>query len=259
MQLRQLAAMERQAIIDRLQDLERTSRTLEDILANESRQRPIVSEELAAIVDKYGNERRSQIMPADGDLSMEDLIPDEDIVITITRGGYAKRTKADLYRLQKRGGKGVRGAALRATTSSSTSSRRTNHHWLLVLHDRRPGLPDQGVPASGGGQGCEGRHVAGLLVVPARTSRSPRSWPSATTSRRRTSSLPPGAAGEEDQAHRLQLAAAGRVIAINFREDDDELIGAELVNADDDLLLVSRKASRCGSAPTTASCGRWGG
>ena len=113
MQLRRLAALERQKIIDELAKLESLIADLQDILNDETRQRSIISDELAEIVDKYGDERRSQIIPADGDLSMEDLIPDEDVVVTITRGGYAKRTKADLYRVQKRGGKGVRGAALK--------------------------------------------------------------------------------------------------------------------------------------------------
>src|SRR5262245_32645510 len=133
MQLRKLAAMERQAIIDKLQELERLIADLEAILASEERQRAIVSEELAAIVDKFGDERRTQIVPADGDLSMEDLIPDEDVVITITRGGYAKRTKGDLYRLQGRGGKGVRGASLRADDVVGHFFATTNHHWLLFF------------------------------------------------------------------------------------------------------------------------------
>src|SRR6476660_9778417 len=113
LQLRRLAALQRQAIIDRLAELELTIADLEDILASEPRQRQIIGDELAEIVDKYGNDRRTQIMAADGDLSMEDLIPDEDLVVSITRGGYAKRTRADQYRTQKRGGKGVRGATLR--------------------------------------------------------------------------------------------------------------------------------------------------
>ena len=163
MQLRRLAAMERQAIIDRLDKLEVEIADLEDILANEERQRTIVSEELSEIVDKYGDERRSQIIPADGDLSMEDLIPDEDVVITITRGGYAKRTKADLYRVQKRGGKGVRGAALKGDDMVEHFFSSTAHHWLLffttagrVYRTKAYHLPESARDAKGG-------HVAGLL------------------------------------------------------------------------------------------------
>src|SRR6195952_704205 len=133
MQLRRLAALERQKIIDNLAEIELEIADLEDILANEARQRQIVSEELAAIVEKYGEERRTQIIASDGDLSMEDLIPDEELVVTITRGGYAKRTLASNYRTQKRGGKGVRGAALRGDDVVQHFMATTNHHWLLFF------------------------------------------------------------------------------------------------------------------------------
>jgi DNA gyrase subunit A len=241
MQLRRLAALERQKIMDRLAELERVIADLEDILANEARQRQIVSDELAEIVEKYGNERRTQIIAADGDLSMEDLIPDEDLVVSITRGGYAKRTKADQYRLQKRGGKGVRGATLRGDDVVQHFIATTNHHWLLffttagrVYRTKAYNLPEAARDAKGG-------HVAGLLSF------QPDEEIAQVLAIR-----------DYDQAPYLVLATrtglvkktklgdynsprqAG-VIAINFREDDDELIGAELVNEDDDILLVSRK------------------
>ena len=163
MQLRRLAALERQKIMDRLAELERIIADLEDILANESRQRRIVVEELTAITEKYGDERRTQIIAADGDLSMEDLIPDDELVVSITRGGYAKRTRADQYRLQKRGGKGVRGATLRGDDVVEHFIATTNHHWLLffttkgrVYRTKAYNLPEAARDAKGG-------HVAGLL------------------------------------------------------------------------------------------------
>ncbi len=241
MQLRKLAALERQAIVDRLGELERVISDLEDILASESRQRTIVSTELAAIVDRYGNDRRTQIIAADGDLSMEDLIPDEDIVVTITRGGYAKRTKADLYRLQKRGGKGVRGAALRGDDLVEHFFASTNHHWLLffttagrVYRTKAYHLPDSARDA-------KGSHVAGLLsfqpdeqIAQVLDIRDYGSAPYLVLSTRR------GYVKKTRLSDYDSPRQAG-VIAINFREDDDELIGAELVTAEDDLLLVSRK------------------
>ena len=133
MQLRQLAALQRQKIIDDLAEIEERIADLRDILANVARQRRIVAEELTEIVDKYGDDRRTQIIAADGDLSMEDLIPDEDLVVSITRGGYAKRTRADQYRTQKRGGKGVRGATLRGDDVVEHFIATTNHHWLLFF------------------------------------------------------------------------------------------------------------------------------
>jgi len=131
MQLRRLAALERQRIIDQLAEYERIIADLIDILAKPERQRNIISEELAEIVEKYGDERRTEIIGADGDLSNEDLIPDSEVVVTITRGGYAKRTNTDLYRVQRRGGKGVRGATLRSDDEVEHLFATTN--WLIAL------------------------------------------------------------------------------------------------------------------------------
>src|SRR5699024_6789257 len=113
MQLRRLAALEREKIVNELAELENNIADLKDILASPERQRSIVRDELAEIVEKYGDERRSQIIAATGDVSEEDLIARENVVVTITSTGYAKRTKVDSYRNQRRGGKGVRGAELR--------------------------------------------------------------------------------------------------------------------------------------------------
>ncbi|HLM21382.1 MAG TPA: DNA topoisomerase (ATP-hydrolyzing), partial [Propionibacteriaceae bacterium] len=136
MQLRRLAALERQRIVDQLAEYERIIADLTDILARPERQRKIISEELAEIVEKYGDERRTKIIAADGDLSNEDLIPDSDVVVTITRGGYAKRTNSDLYRVQKRGGKGVRGATLRTDDEVEHLFVTTNHHWILFFTNK---------------------------------------------------------------------------------------------------------------------------
>lgn len=241
MQLRKLAALERQKIIDRLAELELIIADLNDILDKPERQRLIVSEELAAIVDKYGDDRRAQIIAADGDLSMEDLIPDEELVVTITRGGYAKRTRADLYRTQKRGGKGVRGATLRGDDVVDQLMATSNHHWLLFFTTAGRVYRMKAYQLPEGGRDAKGGHVAGLL--------------SFQPDERIAQVL---AIRDYEQAPYLVLATksglvkktrlgdynsprqAG-VIAINFREDDDELIGAELCSTDDDILLISRK------------------
>ena len=241
MQLRQLAALERQRIIDDLAKIELEIADLLDILADEARQRRIVSEELAEIVAKYGDDRRTDFIAADGDLSMEDLIPDEDLVVTITRGGYAKRTRADQYRTQKRGGKGVRGAALRGDDVVEHFMATSNHHWLLffttagrVYRTKAYNLPEASRDAKGG-------HVAGLLSFQPDESIAQvlaiRDYEQAPYLVLATRS---GLVKKTRLAEYNSPRQAG-VIAINFREDDDELIGAELVNADDDILLVSRK------------------
>src|SRR5690606_34778903 len=136
MQLRRLAALERQRIIDRLAEIETRIADLKDILAKPERQRQIIGDELAEIVEKYGDDRRTQIVAADGDLAAEDLIPDSEVVVTITRGGYAKRTNTDQYRVQRRGGKGVRGAALRADDEVDHLFATTNHHWILFFTNK---------------------------------------------------------------------------------------------------------------------------
>ena len=168
MQLRRLAALERQRIIDQLAEFERIIADLEDILARPERQRTIVRDELAEIVDKYGDERRTEIIAADGDLSNEDLIPDSDVVVTITRGGYAKRTTTELYRVQKRGGKGVRGATLRTDDEVGPALRHHQPPLDPVLHQQGPGLPRQGVAAARGRPGRPRRARRRAAVLPAR-------------------------------------------------------------------------------------------
>lgn len=241
MQLRKLAALERQKIIDRLAELERIIADLEDILANEQRQRDIIGQELSAIVEKYGDERRTQLIAADGDLSMEDLIPDEDLVVSITRGGYAKRTRADQYRTQKRGGKGVRGASLKGDDVVEHFIATSNHHWLLffttagrVYRTKAYNLPEASRDAKGG-------HVAGLLsfqpdekIAQVLAVRDYEQAPYLVLATRN------GLVKKTRLGDYNSPRQAG-VIAINFREDDDELIGAELVNGEDHILLVSHK------------------
>jgi DNA gyrase subunit A len=241
MQLRRLAALERQKIVEDLAKVEAEIADYRDILANPERQRVIVGEELADIVEKYGDERRTQIIAADGDLSMEDLIPDEDLVVSITRGGYAKRTRADAYRTQKRGGKGVRGATLRGDDVVQHFIATTNHHWLLffttagrVYRTKAYNLPEASRDAKGG-------HVAGLLsfqpdedIAQVLAIRDYEQAPYLVLATRN------GLVKKTRLADYNSPRQAG-VIAINFREDDDELIGAELVSPDDDILLVSRK------------------
>lgn len=240
-QLRRLAAMEIQQIIDRLAEAERIIADLKDILAKPERQRSIVSTELNEIVDKYGDERRTRIVAADGDFSDEDFIPDDEMVVTITRGGYAKRTRSDQYRTQKRGGKGVRGATLRADDEVDQLFATTNHQWILfftnlgrVYRAKVWQLPEAGRDAKGG-------HVAGLLsflpderIAEVLTLRSYDDAPYLLLATR---------AGlvKKTELRAYDSPRQAGVIAVNFRQPDDELIGAALCSPTDDVLLVSRK------------------
>jgi len=241
MQLRRLAALERQRIIDQLAEYERIIADLIDILAKPERQRKIISDELAEIVDKYGDERRTEIIGADGDLSNEDLIPDSDVVVTITRGGYAKRTNSDLYRRQKRGGKGVRGATLRTDDEVEHLFVTTNHRWSLFFTDKGRvyrakvwQLPEAGRDAKGG-------HVAGLLSF------LPDEEIAQVLAIRDYSAAPYLLLATKRglvKKTALQAYDSPRqtgIIAVNFRDEDDELIGAGLCGPDDEVLLISRK------------------
>jgi DNA gyrase subunit A len=241
MQLRRLAALERQRIIDQLAEYERIIADLTDILAKPERQRKIISDELAEIVDKYGDERRTEIIGADGDLSNEDLIPDSDVVVTITRGGYAKRTNTDLYRRQRRGGKGVRGATLRTDDEVEHLFVTTNHHWILFFTNKGRvyrakvwQLPEAGRDAKGG-------HVAGLLSF------LPDEQIAQVLAIRDYSAAPYLLLATKRglvKKTALQVYDSPRqtgIIAVNFRDEDDELIGAGLCGPDDEVLLISRK------------------
>ncbi|HET8767733.1 MAG TPA: DNA gyrase subunit A, partial [Pedococcus sp.] len=241
MQLRRLAALERQKIIDQHDELEAMILDYQDILATPARQRSIVSEELGAIVDKYGDDRRTTIDLFDGDMSMEDLIPEEDVVVTITRGGYAKRTRVDAYRSQGRGGRGVRGAALRGDDMVEHFFTTSSHHWLLfftnlgrVYRVKAYELPDAGRDA-------KGQHVANLLAL------QPDEQIAQVLDLRDYAQAPYLVlATKNGLVKKTRLAdydspRSGGLIAVNLR-DGDELIGVDLLSADDDLLLVSRKA-----------------
>jgi DNA gyrase subunit A len=240
-QLRRLAAMEIEQIIARLAEAEKVIADLKDILAKPERQRQIISTELGEIVAKYGDERRTRIVAADGDLSEEDFIPDDDMVVTITRGGYAKRTRSDLYRTQKRGGKGVRGATLRADDEVDHLFATTNHQWILfftnlgrVYRAKVWQLPEAGRDAKGG-------HVAGLLsflpdeqIAEVLTLRTYDDAPYLLLATR-------NGLVKKTALRAYDSPRQAGVIAVNFREEGDELIGAGLCGPDDDVLLISRK------------------
>ncbi|MFJ8473805.1 DNA gyrase subunit A [Kitasatospora sp. NPDC094011] len=246
MQLRRLAALERQRITDEHDELQRKIDEYNAILASPARQREIISEELAAIVEKYGDERRSTLIPSDGDLSIEDLIAEEDIVVTITRGGYVKRTRSDLYRSQKRGGKGVRGAQLKQDDIVDHFFVTTTHNWILFFTNKGRVYRAKGYELPDAGRDARGQHVANLLafqpeehIAQVMAVRTYEDKPYLVLATR---------AGlvKKSPLKDYDSPRSGGLIAINLRQDeegrDDELIGAELVSAEDDLLLVSKKA-----------------
>lgn len=245
LQLRRLAALERQKILDEHHELGERIADLEDILARPERQRQIISADLAEIAEKYGDERRTRIVPFSGEMSMEDFIPREDVVVTITRSGYVKRTKLDLYRSQKRGGKGIRGAQLREDDVVEHFFTTTTHDWLAFFTNKGRVYRAKAYEVPEGGRDSKGQHVANLLAfqpderiaqVLRLSDYSDHDYLVLAT---RDGLIKKTRLAEYDSNR------SGGIIAINLRERADgsldELVSAVLVNEDDRLLMVSRK------------------
>ena len=240
MQLRRLAALERQKIQDRFAELEQMIARFEAIIASEDLQRQIVSEELEETVEKYGDDRRTEILWGyDGDMSMEDLIPQEDVVVTITRGGYVKRTRIDQYRAQRRGGKGIRGANLRGDDVVEHFFTTTTHHWILFFTTHGRVYRTKAYELLEAGRDAKGQHVANVMafqpgeqIAQVMELSTYQDAPYLVLATR--SGLVKKSRLEDYDTNRT----AG-VIAINLREGD-ELVSAKLVDSDDDIFLVSR-------------------
>ncbi|PZG16573.1 DNA gyrase subunit A [Nonomuraea aridisoli] len=241
MQLRKLAALERQAIQDEYDSLMTQIAEYNSILASEARQREIVNDELAEIVARYGDERQTEIIAYDGDMSIEDLIAEDEIVVTITRGGYAKRTKTDLYRAQKRGGKGVRGAQLRQDDIVDHFFVTTTHHWLLFFTNKGRVYRVKAYELPDAGRDARGMHLANLLAMqPDETVMEVLDLRDYTVAPYLVLATRSGLVKKTRLAE-YDSPRSGGLIAINLREDD-EVIGARLVSESDDLLLVSKGA-----------------
>ena len=240
MQLRRLAALERQKIIDEYEDLMTKIADFNDILSNPTRQRQIVSDELTDISDKFGDDRRSDFVAWDGDVTDEDLIAEEDVVVTITSGGYAKRTKSELYRAQRRGGRGVKGAALRQDDVVEHMFVSTTHHWILFFTNLGRVYRAKAYQLPEAGRDARGQHVANLLAFqPEETIAQVLAIPNYEASDYLVLATKEGMV-KKTKLSEYDTNRQGGIIAINLH-DGDELIGAGLVSESDDLLLVSRK------------------
>jgi DNA gyrase subunit A len=241
MQLRKLAALERQQLVDEYAELMTQIADYEAILASPDRQRQIVGTELGEIAAKYGDDRRTEIVAYDGEVSMADLIAEEDVVVTITRGGYAKRTKTDLYRAQRRGGKGVRGAQLRTDDIVEHFFVTSTHHWILFFTNKGRVYRAKAYELPEAARDARGQHVANLLAF------QPDERIAEVLALQDYEVAPylvlATASGmvKKSRLSEFDSPRQNGIIAINLR-DDDEVIAARLVSPDQDLLLVSRHA-----------------
>jgi DNA gyrase subunit A len=241
MQLRKLAALERQELIAERDELEARIADLQAILDSPARQRQIIGTELGEIVGKFGEARRTEIIAYDGEVADEDLIAESDIVVTITRGGYAKRTNTDQYRAQKRGGKGVRGAALRSDDIIDHFFVTSTHNWILFFTNKGRVYRAKGYELPDTGRDARGQHVANLLafqpdeqIAEVLTLRDYAVAPYLVLATR-------SGLVKKSRLSEYDSVRSGGLIAINLREDD-EMISAALVSPAEDILLVSRSA-----------------
>jgi DNA gyrase subunit A len=240
MQLRRLAALERQKIIDEYDDLMSRITDYNDILSNEPRQRSIVSQELQEITDKFGDDRRTDFVAWDGDVTDEDLITEEEVVVTITAGGYAKRTKSELYRAQRRGGRGVKGAALRQDDVVEHMFVTSTHHWILFFTNKGRVYRAKSYQLPDAGRDARGQHVANLLAFrPDETIAQVLAIADYQAGENLVLATRKGMV-KKTKLEEFDTNRSGGIIAINLAEDD-ELIAARLVSNTDDLMLFSRK------------------
>jgi DNA gyrase subunit A len=241
MQLRRLAALERQKLQDEYDELMAEITEYESILASEDRQRSIISEELAEIVHRFGDERKSRLIAYEGDMSLEDLIAQEDVVVTITRGGYAKRTKTDLYRAQRRGGKGVMGAALKLDDIVEHFFVTSTHNWILFFTNKGRVYRAKAHELPETNRAARGQHVANVLAFqPDERIASVMDIKDYNVAPYLVLATKRGLV-KKTKLTEFDSNRSGGIVAINLREDD-ELIAARLVAPTDDLLLVSRNA-----------------
>ncbi|MCU1677259.1 MAG: gyrase subunit, partial [Frankiales bacterium] len=241
MQLRRLAALEAQKIQDEYDDLMTQIAGFNAILESPSRQREIIGEELTETVDKYGDDRRTRLIPYEGDMSLEDLIAEEDVVVTISRTGYAKRTRTDLYRQQRRGGKGVQGTVLKQDDIIERFFVTTTHHWILFFTNKGRVYRAKAHELPEANRAARGQHVANILafqpdekIAQVIDLRDYDASPYLVLATKR-------GLVKKTPLQDFNSNRSGGVVAINLR-DDDELISASLLRAEDDLLLVSRRA-----------------
>ena len=240
MQLRRLAALERQKIIDEYNELMADIKELTAILKSPVKQREIIKSELHDVAEKYGDDRRTQIVAGDTDMSVEDLIPDQDVVVTITRGGYSKRTKADLYRAQKRGGKGVKGAALKQDDIVEHFFTASTHDWLLFLTNQGRVYRAKVHELPDAGRDARGQHVANLLAF------KPDETIASVIAIKDYQSLPylviatRGGIVKKSALTEYDSNRTGGLIAISLK-DGDEVVSASAITSTDELLLISKK------------------
>ncbi|HSE83278.1 MAG TPA: DNA gyrase subunit A [Thermodesulfobacteriota bacterium] len=239
MRLQRLTALERDKIIEERKDLIKTIRHLKEILEKEPLLFDIIVSELEDVKNRYGDERRTEIIESAEEISLEDLIADEDVVVTITHDGYIKNTPLSIYRSQRRGGKGRMGMTTKDSDFIESIFVASTHSYVLFFTNlgRCYWLKVHEIPEAG--PSAKGKAIVNLLEL---------------SSDENVATVLPVPEFKEDRyiimgtkngiVKKTDLMAysnrrVGGIIAVNIREGD-ELIGARITNGNCEILLTTR-------------------
>jgi DNA gyrase subunit A len=241
LRLQRLTQLEADKIRSEYHELQRQIAELRAILGDEARVYAVIREELLEIRERYADERRTEIVPGEGEIDLEDLIAEEEMVISITRGGYIKRLPLSTYRAQRRGGKGLRGVKLKEEDHIEHLFVTSTHHYLLFFTNQGRVYRQKVHELPQGGRDARGRHIANVLALqPGEEVRAVFATRDYGEGRYLVLATSGGMVKKtEFKSYDTVLREAG-IIAIKLHEGD-ELVGVQLTDGEQDLLIVSAR------------------
>jgi DNA gyrase subunit A len=241
LRLQRLTQLESGKIKAEYDDLQKVIQGLRDILGDEARVFGVIREELLEVKERYNDERRTEIVPGEGEIDLEDLIAEEEMVISITRGGYIKRLPLNTYRAQRRGGKGLRGVKLKEEDHIAHLFVTSTHHYLLFFTDRGRVYRQRVHELPQGSRDARGRHLANVLAMhPDEEVRAVFATRDYSEGKYLVLATAGGVVKKtEFKAYDTILREAG-LIAIRL-QGDDTLVGVQLTDGEQDLVIVSAR------------------
>jgi len=241
LRLQRLTQLEASKIQQEFDEVQARIAELRAILGDEARVYAVIREELLALRERFADERRTEIVPAEGEIDLEDLIAEQEMVISISRGGYIKRLPVSTYRAQRRGGKGLRGVRLKEEDYIDHLFIASTHHYLLFFTNQGRVYRQKVHELPQGARDARGRHIANVLALrPDEEVRAVFATRDYSEGRYLVLATAGGMVKKtEFKAYDTILREAG-LIAIKLLEGD-ELIGVQLTTGDQDLLIVSSR------------------
>jgi DNA gyrase subunit A len=244
MRLQRLTGLERDKIIAEYKEVIQTIEKLKSILASKALQMSIIKEELLEITEKYGDERRSEIVKDATEFTLEDMIADEDVVITISKQGLIKRTKVSNYRRQNKGGRGSSGVGTRDEDFVEHLFQASTHHYLLFFTDKGRVYRIKVFDIPEGSRQSKGRSIANVIQKqPDENITAYISVKEFTDDKYIIMCTKNGTVKKSDLMSYNNIRQNG-IIAINLN-DDDSMIRAEITDGNNEVILATRKGMAC--------------